>query len=115
MAGIRVRHTGGLRNVCHVVPVMAKPYTTGPIDCPTCHVLHPVKSVHLWLEPDGTVLVSEGVLTELRMAGMPDLEVTGEVAKPPALRFGRQGPKVHAGENPRQVIDNQNRGIIVSH
>lgn len=114
MAGVRVRHTGGLANVCHVVPVIAKPYANGPLDCPTCHTLHPVKSVHLWLEPDGSVIVSEGVLADLRLAGMPSLEVVNEVAAPPPLRFGRTGPKVTGGDNARQVMDNQNRSIIVS-
>lgn len=105
--GIRIRHRT-LRSCVALVPVLAKPYTTGPIDCPTCKVLHPVKTVHLWLDDTGTVLVSEGVLAELRMAGMPELEVLGQVGKPPPLRLG--GPVLPAGGQ-RFKADFENRKI----
>lgn len=84
--GILIQHATA-RSTMHGVVVMAKPYTTGPIDCPTCHVLHPVKVVHLWLNDTGHCLVSPGVLEELRMAGMPDLTVVGHSATPPPLRL----------------------------
>lgn len=108
--GIRIRRVDGRGNYCYLVPVMQKPYTTGPIDCPTCLVLHPVKTVHLWLEPDGSVIVSPGVLTELRMAGMPELEIVNEVADAPPLRIGvgRQS-SVQARRDWRPAQDNKNR------
>lgn len=84
---------------------MAKPYTDGGFVCPTCHVLHPVKSVHLWLDDRGECLVSEGVLDELRMAGMPGLSVVGAVEKPPPLRIV-QGVT-------REQIDQENRKVHV--
>lgn len=87
-SGIRVRHTGGLTSTVYLVPVLKKPYTTGPIDCPLCQTFHPVKTVHLWLEDDGGVIVSPGVLEELKMAGMPQLEIVNEVKKPPPLQLG---------------------------
>lgn len=104
MPGIRVRHMTA-RSVCHVVPVLAIPYADGGFICPTCHVLHPVKSVHLWLDDRGECLVSEGVLGELRLAGMPGLEVVGSVENPPPLRIA-------AGLS-REQIDQENRRVQV--
>lgn len=121
MPGTRIRHTGGLANVCYTVPVVAKPYTTGPIDCPTCGVLHPLKTVHLWLEPDGTCIVADGVLNELRMAGMPQLETVNRVENPPPLQLGDLRPvvkdtvsreaDVRARREWRAGVDKKNRAI----
>lgn len=106
--GVRVQHRT-LRSCVALVPVLAKPYTTGPIDCPTCQTLHPVKTVHLWLDDAGTVLVSEGVLAELRMAGLPDLTVIGQVKNPPPLRLAaRNGDR---GGDVRARTDQTNRTI----
>lgn len=102
MPGIRVAHDAA-RSICHVVPVLAKPYGDGGFICPTCHVLHPVKAVHLWLDDRGECLVSQGVLEELRMAGMPGLAVVGSVDNPPPLR-------IMAGVK-REELDNQNRRV----
>lgn len=107
-AGIRVKHAT-LTNCLVLVPVLKKPYTTGPIDCPMCLTFHPVKTVHLWLEPDGTCIVSPGVLAELRMAGMPQLAVENEVAAPPPLRLGKQLSDVTARREWRASEDNRNR------
>lgn len=103
MSGIRIQHAT-VRSTCHVVPVLAIPYVDGGFICPTCHVLHPVKSVHLWLDDRGECLVSEGVLAELRLAGMPELVVVGETLNPPPLRVG-------VGID-RTVIDQSNRKIV---
>ena len=124
MPGIRIKHTT-LTSTCYLVPVMGKPYVRYgrpvPMLCPLCQVLHPVKTVHLWLEPDGTVIVSPGVLDELRLAGMPDLEVVNEVQAPPPLRLGNpvsvpkftayQEAAVKARRGWRQQQDKQNRRI----
>lgn len=99
MSGIRIRHSTQ-RSTCHVVPVLAKPYADGGFVCPTCHVLHPVKAVHLWLDDRGECLVSQGVLEELRMAGMPDLQIVGGVNNPPPLLIGN-----------RPAVDQANRKI----
>lgn len=100
--GIRIRHAT-LRSCVCVVPVLKKPYADGGFICPTCQILHPVKAVHLWLDAAGTCLVSEGVLGELQLAGMPDLTVVGSVPNPPALVVGR-------GVN-RASVDQKNRRI----
>lgn len=107
-AGIRIKHAT-LSNCIYLVPVLRKPYTTGPIDCPTCQTFHPVKTVHLWLEPDGTVIVSPGVLAELKMAKMPELTVVNEVQKPPPLALGRRMQTVQDRREWRAGQDQQNR------
>jgi hypothetical protein len=104
MPGIRIVHTTA-RNVVYLVPIMAKPFTGQSLDiCPSCHLVHPVKTVHLWLDGAGSCIVSQGVLQDLVSAGMPDLSVVAEVVNPPALHFG---PGVT-----REQIDNNNRRIV---
>ena len=88
-----------------LVPIMSKPFFGQSLDrCPSCHLVHPVKTVHLWVDADGTCIVSQGVLKDLKSAGMPALSVVAEVLKPPALHFG---PGVS-----RAQIDNSNRKIV---
>lgn len=101
--GWRIRHDT-LRSTLHVVPVLAIPYADGGFICPTCHILHPVKAVHLWLDDNGEALISEGVLGELRQAGLPELTLVGGVTNPPPLKIG-QGVD-------RANIDHDNRKII---
>lgn len=104
MPGIRIAHTTA-RNVVYLVPIVSKPFTGQSLDqCPSCHLVHPVKTVHLWLDGAGSCIVSPGVLADLVSAGMPDLAVMATVEKPPPLNFG---PGVS-----REAIDNGNRKII---
>lgn len=102
MPGVRIRHDTA-RSSMHVVPVLSKPYDDGGFVCPTCNVLHPVKSVHLMFDDRGECLVSTGVLDELRQAGMPDLAVAGHVTDPPTLTIG--------GRQTRAEMDYDNRKI----
>lgn len=89
MPGVRVRHRT-LASCVALVPVISKPLTALPTDiCPTCQIVHPCKTVHLWLDGDGACTVSTGVLEELRLGGMPDLEIVSEVKAPPTLRIGQ--------------------------
>lgn len=109
--GYRVRSTTATSRVV-VVPIMSKPYkkkSTGqlmPFMCPTCRIAHPVKSVHLWLDDTGSVIVSKGVLEELKSAGLEnyDLVAEGAVTKPPPLQAGHG--------TTRAEIDQQNRKIV---
>jgi len=88
MSGIRIRHRT-LRSSVALVPLLFKPFEGQSIDtCPTCHVVHPVKTVHLWLDDSGTCIVSQGVLEDLKKAGMPELLMAGEVKNPPPLTLG---------------------------
>lgn len=104
MPGIRIAHDT-VRNAVVLVPILAKPFTGQSIDtCPSCHLVHPVKTVHLWLDGAGSCIVSEGVLKELQSAGMPGLSVMGEVKNPPPLTFGPGAT--------REQLDNRNRRIV---
>jgi hypothetical protein len=73
---------------------MSKPFTGDSLKkCPNCRIVHPVKTVHLWLDDTGACLVSTGVLEDLKSAGMPQLDIVGEVNKPPTLRLGMSREK----------------------
>ena len=105
--GIILKHDT-LANALWVVENPKRPFSDGGFDCHMCvgngqAVHHYGKATHLWLEPNGTCIVSTGVLKELRSAGMPQLTVTGRTSKPPPLMLT---PGVS-----RQVIDNRNRKI----
>lgn len=56
---------------------------TEPFLCPTCSVTHLKKAIHLQLDAQGAVIVSDGVFERLRECGLPHLEVSNEVRKPP--------------------------------
>lgn len=92
----------------HTVPVMSKPIVSFdhngkriyPI-CPTCHVHHPVKTVHLWLDEKGEMMVSAGVLADLKLAGMPDLTITNGCLAPPSISLNK----------PRSIVERDNRAI----
>ncbi|MDP9143706.1 MAG: hypothetical protein M3N43_03260 [Actinomycetota bacterium] len=104
MPGIRIAHKTAKNGVV-LVPIMSKPFAGQSIDrCPSCYLVHPVKTVHLWLDAAGSCIVSAGVLADLQSAGMPDLTVTGTVENPPPLQFG---PGVT-----REQIDNNNRRVV---
>ena len=104
MPGIRIAHNSARSSIV-LVPILAKPFIGQSLDrCPSCHLVHPVKTVHLLFDADGTCIVSAGVLADLKSAGMPGLSVLAEVLKPPALHFG---PGVT-----REQVDNSNRKIV---
>lgn len=104
--GILIQHATA-RSCMHLVVLLSRPYATGPIDCPTCHTWHPCKTVHLWLNDTGHCLVSEGVLEELRMAGMPDLTVVGHSDTPPTLRLYIDRTKQDFEHRKQQVFTSQ--------
>lgn len=89
MPGIRIGHRTARATIgplVHTVPIPTKPMSGQSLDtCPTCGVIHQFKTVHLWLDDAGTCIVSAGVLADLQAAGMPDLDILGEVLKPPDL------------------------------
>lgn len=75
--------------------------------CPNCQVIHtdsfghPVKTVHLWLDDQGIVFVSDGVYQDLLKAGMPNLVYRGWFATPPSIIIGKD----------RSEVDQRNRTI----
>lgn len=109
MPGIRIKHAT-LTNCLVTVPVLSIPYGNGPIDCPMCQTWHPVKTVHLWLEPDGTCIVAPPVLDLLKRAGMPALSVVNEVKNPPPLHIGvGKQDSVRVRRDWRHAQDKKNR------
>lgn len=89
------------RSCMATVPIWTKPIAGLRRPCPTCNIIHPVKTVHLWLDDVGSCLVSRGVLEDLQRAGMPELAVVASLKSPPPLTLGK----------PREVVDNRNRKI----
>ncbi len=106
--GIYVEHRFRKTNWLYLVMVWKKPFidkTTGKPKsrfCPLCQTLHFTKTVHLDLV-EGRAIVSKGVLDELRMAGLPDLDITGTTKTPPPLKTGG----THVGSRPAQNLTNR--------
>ena len=101
--GFRLRHET-IRMGLVLVPLVWVKFPK-PMACPSCQIMHPFKTIHLHMEPDGTVLVSKGVLEHLQRAGLENHSLTleGAVKNPPALSVKR-------GLS-REAINNQNRAI----
>jgi len=111
MDSIQIRHRtkrSTIGGMPYNVPIMTKPIKSfdrfGKLlkrKCPTCGVHHPVKTVHLWLDDTGSCLVSSGVLEDLKLAGMPNLEIVGASNTAPTIEINR----------PRALVDRDNRAI----
>ncbi len=84
--GIRLQHHTKKFGMA-TVPIWTKPINGLRRKCPTCNIIHPVKTVHLWLDSNGMCLVSKGVLEDLKRAGMPDLSVVATIADPPPIKI----------------------------
>lgn len=85
---IRIAHRtkrGGIA----LVPIPTKPIMGLKRKCPTCQVIHPVKTVHLYLDSSGGCLVSSGVLECLKEAHMPDLDIVADIVNPPPITVGK--------------------------
>lgn len=101
---VRIRHLTK-RNCVATVPVWSKPLNGLKRPCPSCGVIHRVKTIHLWLDDAGTCLVSVGddpnkiggVLGDLILAGMPDLEVFATIMNPPTIAIGKDRFEVDQG------------------
>jgi len=108
---IQIRHRtmrGTIGGMPHTVPILSKPIRSfdrfGKLlerKCPTCGVHHPCKTVHLWLDDTGACLVSSGVLDDLRLAGMPNLDTVGASNVAPSIEINK----------PRAIVDRNNRAI----
>lgn len=112
MPGIRITHATH-RSGMYLVPVLAKPFPAETVDqCPSCHLFHLCKTIHLWLDDVGSCIVSKGVLDDLKLAGFPGLSIDAEVVNPPPLNF--TGKLFHSESrfNAREKVDNQNRKIV---
>jgi hypothetical protein len=111
----RLEYTGpdkvvGIR--VHLVPLLEQPIfvhhpaTPGKDECPTCQIIHPVKTHHLWLDSSNRVLVSrsvyESILGDVGLE-MADLKLVDGTNRPPPLAIG-------AGKS-RREIDQENEAI----
>lgn len=107
MAGIMLRHATA-RSQLVLVPILSKPLLDdSPGMCPGCKSYHGCKTVHLVTDDAGRVMVSPGVLEDLKLAGMPELTVENEVQDPPPLYLGDGKPWLEQ----RQANDQANRAL----
>lgn len=109
--GIYIEHRHRKTNWLYLVMVWKKPYLDPngkPMNrfCELCQTLHFTKTYHLDLV-EGRAIVSQGVLADLKLAGMPSLDITGTTDNPPPLKVGK--PSV--GSRPAQNLNN--RSILV--
>lgn len=100
--GIKVEHTRRTDTWLYLIPILAKP-TPLARGCNLCRQVHPCKTIHLHLF-NGTAIVSAGVLSDLRLAGMPNLRIAGAVKKPPTIEVG--------GKRTREEQNQRNRRIV---
>ena len=93
--GIRIKHRTKRFGIA-LVPVSKRPVMGQLHECATCKVTHTVKTVHLTLDAEGTCIVSEGVLADLKLAGMPDLDYVADIVNPPPITIGESRLAVDA-------------------
>ena len=98
--GIRIQHSDK-RSCLTAIPVPGRPTPVSRQErCPTCNVTHTCQHVHLWLDDQGTCIVSKGVLNTLILSGggiLPSfLRVMNVVSAPPPLTL--------RGAPPSQVL-----------
>lgn len=107
--GIRIRHKS-LKSILIVVRDPARPihsphpgYVFAP--CRTCGLPHNCKTYHFDLDAEGTVLVSSGVLKELKkMENNAGFNVVNTVSDPPKQKVGPQLVKlIMTPHNPEPI------------
>ncbi len=118
--GIYVEHRYRKTDWLYLVMVWKKPYvgSDGVHEsrfCPLCQTLHFTKTYHLELH-QGRAIVSTGVLEDLRLAGLPDLDVVGSTATPPPLMVaGNRGGRVEQNQTNRKLTiweDHKPKGVL---
>ena len=107
--GIYIEHRFRKTNWLYLVMVWKKPYLDPNGKrmsrfCELCQTLHFTKTYHLDLV-EGRAIVSKGSLDDLRLAGLPDLDITGTTDNPPPLKVG-------AGATSRPEQNLANRSIL---
>lgn len=98
-----------------LVPILSKPLLgdSAKKRCPGCRIYHGCKTVHLVVNDSGLVLVSEGVLEDLRLAGLEanSLEIVAEERNPPPLRIDGRSTLSFADQRKKQ--DQEAQRIVV--
>lgn len=91
MSGIRLHHPvfrAAEGSTLTYVVELPQPYPV-PYDCPECQTPHAHKAIHLRLDGNGDVIVSQQVYLALQAVPlMAGLEVMNEVENPPPLFIG---------------------------
>jgi len=112
MAGVLIRHKTA-RSGFVFVPIPTKPFRPETWEeCPGCHQVHMVKTVHVIVNDAGLVMVSTGVLEDMKSS--PDWhewEMVGEEKAPPSLAIDGNSPLSLLEQ--RQKQDQEHRAIIV--
>jgi len=108
--GIYIEHRHRKTNWLYMVMVWKKPYLDPNGKrmtrfCELCQTPHFTKTYHLDLV-EGRAIVSKGSLDDLRLAGLPNLDIVGTTKDPPPLRVGEG-----ATSRPEQNL--ANRSILI--
>ena len=103
--GVIIRHDTAKSQLV-LAPIMSRPinYTTNPNVCNHCAVVHPVKTIHIWLGPNGETIIGPGVLEELQKGNaMAGFTVVGETKNPPGLIIGKGGEREKQDQKHRKL------------
>jgi hypothetical protein len=85
MPGIRLHHAAF--QSCTYVVELPQVYPQ-PYQCPACGKQHDRKAIHLRLDADGDVIVSQPIYEQLLQVFLGGMELANEVEKPPPLALG---------------------------
>jgi len=112
MAGIMLRHKTA-RSGFVFVPIPTKPFPPETWEeCPGCHQVHQCKTVHAIVNDSGLVMVSAGVLEDMKHSPTWDeWEVVGEEKEPPPLHI--DGKSSLSLLEQRQKQDQEHRRLII--
>lgn len=108
--GIRLQHRtkrGGIA----LVPIPKRPIMGLKRPCPTCQIIHPVKTIHLYLDMNGGCVVSEGVLAHLQEANMENIDIVADIVNPPPITLGKDRFEVDQ-ENAKIQVWNKETVIV---
>ncbi len=84
-SGIRLAHP--VHKSCTLIIEHFKPYTA-PLLCGPCGKTHLTKTYHLYLDAEGTVIVSQEIFDSLKQVGLGGMHLANEVLKPPHQTVG---------------------------
>ncbi len=89
MPGIRIIHNDPrMANMMITIELPYMEFGRPQDKCPTCQIVHHVKTYHLPLDDQASIVVSTGAFAQLKeFAGLPNLMVEGEVLNPPAAKL----------------------------
>jgi len=106
--GIYIEHRHRKTNWLYVVPILKIPFL-GPDGnpkarlCNLCRTAHACKTYHLDLVA-GRAIVSQGVLDHLRLAGLPNLDITGTTKNPPPIEVAGKRTRVEQNQDNQKIL-----------